>query len=55
MIGLWLCALVLLQKGGTTPAVGGFGYGAGLAIVIMLLVIAGYVFVAIIRGGRRRR
>lgn len=50
-----LCALAMLQKGGTTPAIGGFGYGAGLAIVIMLAVIGGLVFAAIIFAGRRRR
>ena len=55
MFALSLCALAFMQKGGTTPAIGGFGYGAGLAIVIMLAVIGGFVFVAIIIAGRRKR
>ena len=47
-------ALALVQTGGTTPARGGFGYGAGLTLVILVAMIVGLVLIGLFRAGRRR-
>jgi hypothetical protein len=47
-------ALAMMQTGGTIPARGGFGYGAGLAVVILVAFIVGLVLLALIRAGQRR-
>lgn len=47
--------LVLVQQGGTAPAMGGFGYGSGLILLVVVAVIVGFVVLALFRAGGRRR
>ncbi|MGH9606192.1 MAG: hypothetical protein ACRD3N_10905 [Terracidiphilus sp.] len=54
MAALSLSFLALARTGGTTPAKGGFGYGAGLILVILVTLVVGLVLIALIRAGRRR-
>jgi hypothetical protein len=49
------CALVLAQAGGSSPAMNGFGFGAGRILGVVLAVLVGGVLVALIRAGGSRR
>lgn len=50
---IWL-VLVWLQTGGSGPAMTGFWFGAGRIVAVVLAVLVGFVFVALVRAGRRR-
>lgn len=49
------CALMLAQAGGSSPAMSGFGYGAGRIVGIVVAVLVCGVLVALIRAGGSRR
>ncbi|HUA99994.1 MAG TPA: hypothetical protein VMA34_16795 [Terracidiphilus sp.] len=54
MPALPVLALALVQTGGTTPARGRFGYGAGLILVVVVAMIVGLVLIGLIRAGQKR-
>lgn len=49
------CALILAQAGGSSPAMNGFGFGAGRVVAIVVAVLVGGVLVALIRAGGCRK